>query len=326
MKRATIYSVAQACGVSASTVSRAFSRPEVVRAEVREQVLKTAQEMGYRTNKAARSLVTGRTGMIGLLVPDITNPFFPPLVRAIQQAAADRDASVMLLDAEESAATEVQLIERIKGQADGLVMASPRSASVLKDAMAGLPVVAINRRIRGVPAVICDNTNALREAGAHLESLGHRQVALMRGPSASWAARQRADAVQSWAGAAKVRLVDLGPFAASFQGGREAAGALRQTDCTAAFAFDDLTACGVLAGLADFGERVPQDRALIGCDDVLLARTVTPHLTTVTAPMAELGHAAVDLLYRRIAAEPTEEVRLEGRLALRGSTGPALAR
>lgn len=323
MKRATIYSIAAACGVSASTVSRAFSRPEVVNAAVREQIFRTAAEQGYRMNKAARGLATGRTGMIGLLVPDITNPFFPPLVRAIQQAAAVQDASVMLLDAEESASAELQLIERIKGQVDGLVMASPRSAAVLKEAVADLPAVVVNRRVRGIPAVICDNTNALREAGAHLEGLGHRRLAMMRGPSASWAARQRAEAIQSWARQADVELVDLGPFAASFDGGREAAVALLDTDCTGAFAFDDLTACGVLAGLAEAGERVPQDRALIGCDDVLLARTVTPQLTTVTAPVDDLGHAAVATLYRRLAGEDVEEVRLQGRLALRASTAPA---
>lgn len=323
MKRATIYSIAQACGVSASTVSRAFGRPEVVNAEVRERILAKARELGYRTNKAARGLATGRTGMIGLLVPDITNPFFPPLLRSIQQAAAARDASVLLVDAEEAAAAELRLVERLKGQVDGLVVASPRSPLVLKNAADELPAVVLNRRIRGVPAVICDNTRALKEAGRHLKELGHRKVALMRGPSASWAARQRAQAVRTWADQAKVELVDLGPFAASFDGGREAAAELLRTECTAAFAFDDLMACGVLAGLTEAGVRVPGYSSLVGCDDVLLARTVTPHLTTVTAPVSELGRAAVEMLYRHMAGEAVDEVRLEGELVVRGSTGPA---
>jgi DNA-binding LacI/PurR family transcriptional regulator len=326
MKRATIYSIAQACGVSASTVSRAFSRPHVVNVEVRERIHAKARELGYQPNKAARGLVTGRTGMIGLLVPDITNPFFPPLVRAIQQAAAARDAAVLLVDAEESAAAEPQLVKRLQGQVDGLVIASPRSSSPLRDAAQGLPAVVINRRIRGVPAVICDNTYALRGAGRHLEDLGHRRVALLRGPSASWSARQRADAIHSWARSSRTALVDLGPFPASFDGGLAAATALLRTKCTAAFAFDDLMACGVLAGLVQGGVSVPEDFSLVGCDDVLLASTVTPQLTTVAAPVERLGEAAVDLLHRHSNGGPVEEIRLDGELVLRASTGPAAGR
>lgn len=321
MKRATIYSIAQACGVSAATVSRAFSRPEVVRADVRERILATADELGYRANRAARGLATGRTGMIGLLLPDITNPFFPPLVRAIQQAAAEHDSAVLLVDAEESPAAEAQLVERLKGQVDGMVIASPRSPTVLRDADE-LPAVVINRRFRGVSAVVCDNTSALHEAGRHLAGLGHRRVALLRGPAASWAARQRATAVQSWAKTVKkVTLTELGPYPATFEGGQEAAAAVLKTRCTAVFAFDDLMACGVLAGLAEAGVDVPAGRSVIGCDDVLLARTVTPNLTTVAAPVAELGRAAVEMLHRRIDGEPAEEVRLDGELVIRGSTG-----
>ncbi|MER5336686.1 LacI family DNA-binding transcriptional regulator [Micromonospora sp. NPDC002717] len=323
MKRPTIYSIAEACGVSASTVSRAFSRPHVVNAELRERIHAAAREVGYQPNKAARGLVTGRTGLIGLLVPDITNPFFPPLVRAIQQAADKLDSSVLLVDTEERAAAEPQLIRHLAGQVDGLLLASPRSSSGLKDKVNDLPCVVINRRIRGLPGVTCDNTRALQAAGRHLEQLGHRRVAMMRGPSASWAARQRADAIHAWAVRSDVTLVDLGPFAASFEGGLAAARALLDTDCTATFAFDDLMACGVLAGLADAGVRVPEERSVIGCDDVLLARTVTPRLTTVTAPVQRLGHVAVELLQRCGSGEPTEEIRLDGELTLRASTGPA---
>src|SRR5690625_1875944 len=102
-QRVTIYSIARECGVSASTVSRALSRPEVVNAEVREQIHAAANRLGYQPNKAARGLATGKAGMVGLLVPDITNPFFPPLVRAIQQAASTQDRSVLLMDADEVA-------------------------------------------------------------------------------------------------------------------------------------------------------------------------------------------------------------------------------
>ncbi|WP_406385733.1 LacI family DNA-binding transcriptional regulator [Streptomyces sp. NBC_01618] len=321
MKRATIYSIAEVCGVSASTVSRAFSRPEVVNPEVRELIHAKARELGYRPNKAARELATGRTGMIGLLVHDVANPFFPPLVRAIQRAADEMEAAVMLVDADESSAREVGLIKQLKGQVDGLVIASPRSSSALQEAAEGLPAVVVNRRMRGFPSVVCDNTAALTEAGRHLEDLGHRKVALMCGPSASWAARQRAATVRAWAQGTRVTLVELGSFAATFEGGREAARALVGSGATAAFAFDDLMACGVLSGLAEAGVQVPGGCSVVGCDDVLLARAVTPQLTTVTAPVDRLGRAAVDALRRCIAGEQVRDVRMDGSLTLRGSTG-----
>src|SRR5690625_4963616 len=126
MRQATIYSIAKKLGVSASTVSRAFSRPDLVKASVREQVFVTAEELGYVPNRAARGLATGRTGVFGLLVPDITNPFFPPLVRAVQQASSEFDAEVVLIDSEGSAAAEADRVHRIRPQVDGLIIASPR--------------------------------------------------------------------------------------------------------------------------------------------------------------------------------------------------------
>lgn len=328
MGRATIYSIAERCGVSASTVSRAFSRPELVNAEVRARVLVAARELDYRPSHAARGLVTGRTEMIGLLVPDITNPFFPPLVRAVQSAATRIGSSVLLIDAEESAAAEIRLVERLRGRVDGVLVASPRAAATaLRAAASDLPCVLLNRVLRDLPSVVCDNGAALFDAGEHLYRLGHRSVASLAGPGASWAAGQRAQAVRRWATGRGVRLVELGPFRATFDGGRRAGAALLDTDATAAFAFDDLVACGVVAELADRGVRVPAGRSLVGCDDVLLARTLTPALSTVAAPVAELARSAVDLLDRRLGAPDGEirHVRLPGVFVPRGSTGPAPA-
>ncbi|HLT60351.1 MAG TPA: LacI family DNA-binding transcriptional regulator [Microlunatus sp.] len=324
MSKVTIYSIAEELNISASTVSRAFSRPELVKADVRSQILSLAERLGYQPNKAARRLVTGKTGAIGLFVPDITNPFMPPLVRAIQQAAVERDASVLLVDAEEDSRAEPGLISRVAGQVDGLIIVSPRSASqAIKQAIGGKPAVLANRVMEGVPSVVCDNTVALRAAGDHLTGLGHRTIALLRGPSASWAAQRRTEAVRSWARRSDVELIELGPVDASFEGGREGAAALAESAATAVFAFDDLAACGVVAGLADRGLRVPRDRSVIGCDDVLLARVLTPSLTTITAPVDDLGLTAVRMLEEAIAGRTPESVRLPGSFVPRDSTGPA---
>ncbi|MCG5212555.1 LacI family DNA-binding transcriptional regulator [Streptosporangium sp. KLBMP 9127] len=328
MSRATIYSIATMCGVSPATVSRAFNRPELVSAPVRDRVLAAAAELGYQPSSAARGLVTGRAGMIGLLVPDITNPFFPLLVRAIQRAADRVDSPVMLIDAEESAAAEVRLVARLRGRVDGVLVASPRApASALREAARDMPFVLLNRVQRDLSSVICDNTAALFDAGEHLYGLGHRTFALLAGPSASWAAARRSQAIRRWARGRDVRLVELGPFRATYKGGRRAGEALLRTDATAAFAFDDLMACGVIAELAGQGVAIPADRSIVGCDDVLLAQAVTPRLSTVTAPMDDLGRVAVEVLTREIEAPegaPAHK-RLPGVFTPRDSTGPARA-
>ncbi|WP_419992696.1 LacI family DNA-binding transcriptional regulator [Streptomyces boninensis] len=326
MSRVTIYSIAKRCGVSPSTVSRAFSRPELVSATVRERVLATARELDFRPSTAARGLVTGRTETIGLLVPDITNPFFPPLVRAVQAAATRMGSAVLLVDSEERAAAETRLVETLRGRVDGVLVASPRSSSAaLRGAARDLPCILLNRVLRDLPAVVCDNTAALFDAGEHLYELGHRTIALLAGPSASWAATRRSQAVRRWARGRDVRLVELGPFRATYKGGRRAGQALLDTDATAAFAFDDLMACGVIAELAGHGAAVPADYSLVGCDDVLLAQTQTPALTTVAAPMEDLGRAAVSLLNGLVEAPDADpaQVRLPGVFVPRDSTGPA---
>lgn len=324
-KRATIYSLAKELGIHPSTVSRAFSRPDLVNETVRQRILTKASEVDYQPNKTARGLITGRLGMVGLLIPDIENPFFPPLVRVIQRAASQDDLNVMLLDSGQQPEVELELVRRLRGQIDGLILVSPRSPMPrIKEAVGEMPMVAVNRSSSEVSTTVIDNSPALREAGNHLYGLGHRSIALLRGPSGSWAAQRRASAVKDWARRTNVELIELGPFPASYDGGREAADRLVAGPATAAFAFDDLMACGTVAGLAERGLRVPDDMSLVGCDDVLLARTLTPALTTVTAPLGDLGRAALAQLQRHLAdrmAEP-QAATFTGALSLRSSTGP----
>ncbi|MGC0273914.1 LacI family DNA-binding transcriptional regulator [Pseudactinotalea sp. Z1739] len=324
MKRVTIYSIANELGVSASTVSRAFSRPDLVKPSVREQILRTAQELGYAPNRAARGLATGRTGLYGLMVPDITNPFFPPLVRAVQHASARYDADVVLTDSKGSASAEEDLVRRIRPQVDGLIIASPRLPGTrVKELLRGVPSVVVNRSVRGVPTVVVDNSRALQEAARHLQELGHRRFALLRGPGGSWAAMRRTEAIRSWSAEESVELVEIGPLEARFLDGRASAQEVVASGATAVFAFDDQMAAGVIAGLNDLGEQVPRDRSIVGCDDVLLAQTMTPGLSTITAPFADLGFEAVELLHRLIAGETVKDVTLRGELAIRGTVGPA---
>lgn len=325
MRQATIYSVAKELGISASTVSRAFSRPDLVKESVREQVLATARAQGYTPNRAARGLATGRTGVLGLLIPDITNPFFPPLIRAMQDAAAAQDAELLLIDSERSPTAEQELVARIRPQVDGLIVASPRLPTArLREVLAGVPAVIVNRSVRDLPTVVCDNAPALQESARHLYDLGHRRFAVVRGPNASWAATDRARAIRRWAEGRDVELVELGPFEAQFDDGRSAARQIVDSQATAVFAFDDLMAAGVIAGLDGLGERVPRDRSIVGCDDVLLARTMTPSLSTVSAPFDDLGRETVDLLAEVLRGLPSRRVSLPGVAALRGTVAAPL--
>lgn len=322
MKTATIYSIAETLGVSPSTVSRAFSRPEMVKPEVRERILGTARELGYSPNRAARGLATGRTGVIGMLVPDVENPFFPPLIRAVQVAARAQDAELLLIDSDLSATAEHDLVGRIRLQVDGLIIASPRlTVPQLDDVLAGIPAVIVNRPASALPTVVCDNTSALQEIADHLHGLGHRRMALLRGPREAWAAEYRAEAVRSWAAGRDVEVIELGPFEAQFEHGRDAADQVLSAEATAVFAFDDLMAAGVVSHLNDHGRSVPVDLSVVGCDDVLLARTMTPSLTTVAAPFDAMGRAAVDALGKLLAGRPAESLVLPGTAVLRESVG-----
>lgn len=325
MKRATIYQIAQVCGVSAATVSRALSRPELVTEPVRQRITAVAEQLQYRPNRAAKGLANGRMSTFGLLVPDLTNPFIPLLVRSVQQAADGLGYSMLLADAESEAAREPTLVGSLIGQIDGLILASPRApSSVLRRAAGNVPCVLINRVIRDLPSVVCDNSSALEDAGNLLLKLGHRRIALLRGPTASWAAQRRAQAVETWASRAGVSLRSLGPFDSSFEGGRDAGAILLRSRLTAAYAFDDVMAAGVVAELAERGVRVPNDRSIVGCDDVLLASMITPGLTTITAPVSEMGQAAVKLMDDLVhGIEPNSHtIRLTGSLVVRASTGP----
>ena len=213
----------------------------------------------------------------------------------------------------------------MRRQMDGLILISPRSniSTILKECQ-DTPVVLVNRTSSAVPTALIDNSAALRAAGDELLSLRHRKIALLRGPRKSWAAKARASAVRSWAQSANLSLLELGPFEAAFEGGLEAARELAATSVTAVIAFDDLMACGAIAGLAERGLDVPGDISIVGCDDVLLARTLTPALTTVSAPVNDLCRSAVELLRGAAAGEPLPApIIYSGQFTRRASTGRA---
>src|SRR6185437_12353436 len=153
----TIRDVARASGVHVSTVSRTFSAPHLVNAETRSRVLSTAESLGYRPNRAARALITGRTHNIGLIVADIANPFFPPLIKAAESQARQRDYHLFVADTNEDPVAEEQLVHALAKQVDGVLLCSPRVGNhVIEELRREVPLVVINRLVDGSPTVVMD--------------------------------------------------------------------------------------------------------------------------------------------------------------------------
>lgn len=324
----TIKDVARAAGVSASTVTRALANPEMVNPATRERVRQTAAALGYHPNRAARGLITGRTGNLGLLVPDLANPFFPSIVKGVQARAHEADYAVFLVDTDEDATAEAGLVHKLSKQVDGLILCSPRMAEEeLRTILGDTPVVLVNRRIGRVPSVTPAFTDAMRQAVSHLTALGHRRIAYVAGPRSSWANRERVRSLRTVAAASDdLDLVEIGNVIPQFPGGVAAADQVLAADVTAVIAYNDLVALGLLHRFAARGVDVPGDISLLGFDDIAIAEMVHPSLTTVALPKEQAGRAAVDLLLQLLEQpDRTGAVRRElpTQLMVRGSTGPA---
>ena len=323
----TIKDVARAAGVSASTVTRALTLPELVHPDTRERVRRAAAALGYHPNRAARGLITGRTGNIGLLVPDLGNPFFPSVVKGVQARAHEADYAVFLADTDEDATAEAGLVRRLSKQVDGIVLCSPRMPDdELRTLVADTPVVLVNRRIARVPSVTAEFPEAMRQAVSHLTALGHRRIAYVAGPRSSWANRERVRSLR--AVATDIDLVEIGNVMPMFEGGVAAADQVLAADVTAVIGYNDLVALGLLNRFMARGVAVPGDISVLGFDDIALAAMVHPSLTTVALPKEQSGRAAVDLLLH-LMADPDHPAasrrELPTQLMVRGSTGPTPA-
>ena len=322
----TMGDVAGRAGVSRATVSRAFSQPERLRPETVERVKQAAIELGYVLNPAAQALSTGRFGNLALVVPDIANPFFPPMIRAMEGFADRAGFSVLLGNADEDPAREQKLLGQLAKQVDGIVLASSRmTEDLIREHAERRPTVLVNRDVAGLSRVLIDSAGGVTRAVEHLAGLGHRHIVYLSGPVRSWSNTQRRRAAQRAAGRLGLEISVVPARLASYEAGRRAVPALLESGASAVIAFDDLLAHGVLTGLAERGIAVPSGFSVIGCDDVLAAQT-HPRLTTVSARAAEAGQAAVELLTARLASTvPMSDVRLmlETSLVVRASTGPA---
>jgi DNA-binding LacI/PurR family transcriptional regulator len=320
----TIYDVAAAAGVAASTVSRAFARPGRVNSETARRIREVATELGYRANPLARALPTGRTSMIALVISDVTNPFHNEIIRGAQTAAAEAGYTMLLSDAQESGARERETLDRALSAVDGIVLGTSRmSDASIRTIAKQRPVVLLNRALADVPCVVTDNRRGTQLAAEHLADLGHQRVTYLAGPEASWADGMRWRSLRDGPPELGLQTRRIGPFAPTVAGGAAAAAEFVNQPTTAVLAYNDLMAIGFIRALTAQGAQIPRDVSVIGYDNIFAADLVTPPLTTVAAPLHAMGTTAVGNLLAIVrGAQPRaqEPVTLPARLVVRAST------
>jgi LacI family transcriptional regulator len=322
----TIKDVADRAGVHAATASRALNSATrgMVNTRTVTRVLEAAKALGYAPNSAARSLRTRTSSVAGVIIPDLRNPVFPPIVRGIEDGLREAGYMALLGNTDGDVDRERELFDAMRGrQTDGFILATSRRDDELP---ATVPTVLVNRRTDtgAVPSVTADNDAGVRMLVRLLVELGHSRIGHVAGPrqlSTGWE-RYRAF-VDAVGGAEAVT------FAAAFteEAGFEAA--LRLLDAheglTAIVAGNDLIALGCYAALASRGLRVPDDVSVTGFNDIPFADRQRPGLTTIRIPHYDIGLESARLLLARIAnpTAPAKRIVLPVDLVTRGSTGPA---
>ena len=320
---ASIRDVALRANVSLATVSRSFAAPSLVRAETLQRVLAVAEELRYRPSRAARSLTTGKTGNIGVVVPDLANPFFSGILKGGQARAREADYAVFLADSEENPRLELELVRAMAKQVDGVIICSSRlSEAQLQQLRQDTILVLLNRRVHGTSAVLLDSTGGIRQAIKHLAALGHERIAYLGGPVESWSNRERRRGIRLETHGSALDIIEFGPFAPHFEAGQHAADLAVAAQVTAVLAYNDLMALGVLSRLADRGIGVPDEISVVGFDNIPMAAMATPHLTTVALPTDQSGRVAIELLLEQLAhpGSGTQEQVLPAQLIVRAST------
>lgn len=310
-RRVTMSDVARQAGVSLMTVSRVVNDKGKVSPATRRRVLEIIEQLGYRPSGIARSLATRRTGTLGLVVPDVANPFFADVARGAEHVAYAEGYNVFLCNTEEDPQRELTVLQSLEEkQVDGLVLCSSRLDDGELRAVLGRysAVVLVNRRLEsregGVGAVLLDDVTGGRLVTQHLLDSGHRAVGFLAGPSASHSGRQRTKGYRAALLAADLQPNPAWetPCPANVDGGHQAAKDLliAHPELTALFCYNDLVAVGALQACADLGRTVPHDVAVVGFDDIPLAALVTPSLTTCRVPRYELGVQAMCLLLNQV--------------------------
>lgn len=322
--KATIQSVADMAGVSIATVSRVLSGNVKVREDLAKRVLDAVVKLDYTPSASAQGLAKGRSFTIGILVPDLSNPYFPEIVKGIHHFATQSGYRLLIADSDGVPADELPTIRDLIRHVDGLILISPRmKISDLKSLESStIPIVLINRMESGVglPSVGVDNFSAMSELVGHLASLGHKKVVFLSGPKESWQQRERSRAVEH-ASNFGISIMNV-TTGGQIKSGYDALESAMKFKPTAVICFNDLVALGVLARADELGIKIPEDLSVTGFDDIDFASFSNPSLTTIRSPQIQLGEAAWKILEELLQGKPSNQhPMMKAQVVLRKSTG-----
>jgi LacI family transcriptional regulator len=326
---ATIKEVAAHAGVSAATVSRVLNHTGPVRAETFERVMQSAGILRYVPNAAARSLSIRKSHTIGVLLPDLYGEFFSEVIRGIDTAARARDHHLLVSGYHSDHREMAAMLASVRGRVDGLVVMSPDvDARVVCDSLpSDIPSILLNCRAEGHPSITIDNYGGAASMVRHLYELGHRNIAFIKGPDKNADASERLrgfrdSSAQLGLSNGSDALVELsGDF--TEEGGYRSVLRLLSKPCpvSAIFAANDGMAIGALSALRELHIEVPEEVALVGFDDIPVARFINPPLTTIAVEMSSLGRRAIDLLFDMVAEDDSVNETLPTTLVVRNSCG-----
>ncbi|MBN1119473.1 MAG: LacI family DNA-binding transcriptional regulator [Anaerolineae bacterium] len=343
MKRITMRDVAEQAGVSKSTVSHVLNDTRFVTEETRQRVLDAIEALGYHPSQIARSLAADHTNTVGLLISDIGSPFYPPVIKGVEEVALAHDYTVFFSNISYDLDRIVRSIHTmIDRRIDGAIAMSTRFSSEMASELldAQIPTVVLDWDDEAMQAyrdrvgvLSFDFGSGIKQATRHLVDLGHRRFAHISGPLDVWTSHRRRDAfidalAEFGIPADQVMIVEGN---LQIEGGRAALRQLAESDQppTAIFAANDLTALGVLWEARKLGLRVPEDISLVGLDNIPLVEQTTPALTTVALPIYDIGQAAMTMLLEIIRCnddnQPGEcmmSQTIPTRLIVRESTAP----
>ena len=321
--------------MSVASVSRVVNEKGLVREQTRFRIRRAIEKLRYAPHGAARSLITRKTHTLGVLLPDLFGEFFSELIRGIDVTARQRGYHLLVFGSHEDRVETRELLRAIRGRVDGLIALSPGlDAQAFEENLpAGFPVLLLNGVIRrsGYDSILLDNYGGASAMVRHLIRLGHRRIAFVTGPAGNHDASERLrgyrDALGRQAGASALEIP--GDFREE-AGYRAAPRILRaRPRPTAVFAANDAMAIGLLCAFRERRLRVPEEMALTGFDDIPIARFITPPLTTVRIPIADLGSRATGRLLNALEGthgrRRREEI-LPTTLVVRSSCGAPAAR
>jgi len=337
--RASIKDIAQAAGVSHSTVSRALNDSTLVNESTRERIKALALEMGYIPNAVARSLKAQRSGTVGLVVTSLTDPFFADVMAGVDEIAGRAGLSMFVAASHNDPDREMEVIETFhRRRVDGVIVAASRLSNRYRERLERIhvPIVVVNQHTEENPefhAVALDEVGGARLAVEHLLDIGHRRIGYL-----GLGNRQRSNRLRLGGYRDALRRADLVPDPAwalivpeseigeqdDTEIGENHLPDLLEAGVTAVFCYNDRVAVGALQACRAHGIAVPGGLSLVGFDDIDVARWVDPPLTTVRQPRAEMGRTAMSVMLDLLEERPGHDCLLAPELVVRASTAPPI--